>query len=61
MMHKTIIPPAVFHDKYTLQMSKDKSFTKTFGNKKNEISKPFNIIRNDELHGLYDRLVMLDW
>jgi hypothetical protein len=40
-------------------MFKDNAFTKTFGNKKNEISKPFNIIRNDELRCLYDRLVML--
>ena len=51
----------VFQDKYTLQMLREKAFTKTFGNKKNEISKPFNIIRNDELHGLHDRLVMLEW
>jgi len=42
-------------------MFRDKAFTKTFGNKKNEISKSFNIIRNDEVHGLYDRLVMLEW
>jgi hypothetical protein len=52
-MHKTITIPVVFQDKYILQMCGEKAFTKTFGNKKNEISKPFNIIRNDELHGLY--------
>jgi len=33
----------------------------TFGNKKNKIRKPLNIIGNDELHCLYDRLVMLEW
>jgi hypothetical protein len=58
-MHTTITLPIVFQDKYTLQIFKEKAFTKTSGNKKNEISKPFNIIRNDERHGLYDRLVLL--
>jgi hypothetical protein len=31
-----------------------------FGNKKGEVSTPFNILRNDELHGLYDCLVLLE-
>ena len=45
----------------TITNVKDKVFTKTFGNKDNKISKPFNLIGNDELYGLYDRLVMLEW